>query len=131
MIERCPCCNARLKQAAVCTRCHADLNTVINSEKSAQFWLSQSIEYLINNKMEQSSFAINLSLRFKRTKVATTFHSFLIHQQCKNILDLLAQTQLLSAKKALYHVRVLIPHNKQLQQLDAFTNYLLTRNNGG
>lgn len=128
MIERCPCCNARLKQAIICPRCRADLNTLIKSEKSAQFWLTQSVQYLIENKIGQSSFAINLSLRLKRTKMAITFRDFLIHQQCKNILDLLAQTQLLSAKKALYHARELMPYNKQLQQLDAFTNYLLIKN---
>jgi hypothetical protein len=128
MTERCPCCNARLKQAVSCPRCRADLSAIIQAEKSAEFWLSQAMQHLIDDKTEQSSVAINHSLRLKKTKVATVFREFIIHRQCTIILGLLSQTQVLSAKGKLYHARFLTPYSKKLQQLDSFTDFLLVRN---
>ncbi len=125
MRERCPCCNARLKQAATCPRCRADLTAVIHSEKSAALWLDQAMRHLSDNEIEKSSLAINRSLRLKETKLALAFRGFLIHQQCRAILDLLSETQVLSAKGRLYHVRLLMPYSRQLQHLNAFTDYLL------
>jgi len=127
MIERCPCCNARLKQSITCSRCQADLNNLINCEKSAQYWLSLAIQSLLEHKIEQSSLAINQSLALNTTKAAMVFRHFLIYQQSHAVIDLLTQSQLLSAKKTLYNVRMLIPKSKQLQQLDNFIDYLLVK----
>lgn len=125
MIDRCPCCNARLKEAVSCPRCQADLNGMIAAEKSAELWLSKAIENLLDSNTEQSIAAINRSLQLKKTAMAEQLRGFLIQQQCKNILDLLAQAQIIPAKKALYQARSLMPYSQQLQILDTFANYKL------
>ena len=127
-MDRCPCCNARLREAAICPRCKADLSAIINADKSAQFWLSKAIHCCLESKTEQSIAALDLSLCLKKTRMADVFRDFLIQQQCRGILDLLAKKQLLSAKQWLYSVRELLPHSKQLRKLDSFTDYLLVKN---
>jgi hypothetical protein len=127
-MERCPCCNARLSETILCPRCRADLNTVKGNEKAAQYWLSKAIQNLQESKTEQSINALDLSLRLKKTELALVFRDFLIHQQCQNILELLAQKRLLPAKQLLYKIHNLLPHSKSLQQLHIFTDYLLANN---
>ena len=127
-MERCPCCNARLGETTLCPRCKADLSSVIGNEKAAQYWLSKAIQNLQESKTEQSIDALGVSLRLKKTELALVFRDFLIRQQCQNILDLLAQKQVLPAKQQLYKMRNLLPHSKLLQQLHTFTDYLLVNN---
>jgi hypothetical protein len=127
-MERCPCCNARLGGAAQCPRCQADLGSMIAAEQSARFWLSKAMQHLQDNETGQSARAVALSLHLKKTGLALVFRDFLIHQQCQEILALLAQKQLLSAKQRLYSVRNLFPHSQLLQQLNAFTDHLLVQN---
>ena len=81
-MDRCPCCKARLKEAVICPRCKADLNTIINAGQSAQFWLSKAMHYCLEGKTEQSIAALNLSLNLKITRMADVFRDFLIQQQC-------------------------------------------------
>jgi len=127
-MERCPCCNARLGEALVCSRCKADLRTVISTENASQYWLSKAIQNWQVSKTEQSLDALNLSLHLKKTGLALVFHDFLIRQQCQDLLELLAQKQLQPAKQQLYKIRNLLPYSKQLQQLHTFTDYLLANN---
>lgn len=126
-MERCFYCNARLKGAVICPRCQADLSVVIRSEQVAQFWFSKTIQYWLENKTGQSLAALTLSLRFKKNQLTIVFHRFLIEQLCKEILDLLAQKQLLAAKQRLYTVCGLFPQSQQLQQLNRFADYLLLK----
>jgi len=123
-MERCPCCKARLGGSTLCPRCQADLANVIEAEQSARFWLAEAIHYWQENKIEQSLNASELSLRLKKTKLALVFRDFLIRQQCRDILDLLTQKQLLPAKQRLYSMRRLFPHYKLLQELHSFIDYL-------
>ena len=76
------------------------------------------------HNIEQSIHAISVSLGLKKTELALVLREFLIQQQCGDILDLLAQKQLLKAKQRLYSVRMLLPHSQQLQQLNTFADYL-------
>lgn len=126
-MERCPCCNARLAGATRCSRCQANLDTVINSEQAAQFWLSKAIQHWQKSKAEQSIDALGVSLQQKKTELGLVLRNFLIHQQCQEVLELLAQRQLLPAKQQLYKMRNLLPHSKLLQQLHTFTDYLLAK----
>jgi len=126
-MERCPCCNARLKTAVKCPRCQADLSSIISSEQSAQYWLSKAIQYWAGKEIEKSLAALKLSLQLKKTSLSIIFRDFIIQQQCQNILDLLAKHQLLAAKQLLYRTRLLIPISKQLKQLHIFTDYLLLK----
>jgi hypothetical protein len=127
-MERCPCCNARLGGAARCPRCQADLSHMMAAEQAARFWLAKAIQYWQDNEAGQSVSALELSLRLKKTGLALVFRDFLIRQQCQDVLDLLAQKQLLPAKQRLYSLRNWLPHSQLLQQLNAFTDYLLVQN---
>lgn len=127
-MDRCPCCNARLREVAICPRCKADLSEIINAGQAAKFWLSKAIHYCLESKTEQSIAALNLSLSLKIIRMADVFRDFLIQQQCREILELLAKKQFLAAKQQLYRVREFLPHSKQLRKLDGFTDYLLLRN---
>ena len=126
-MERCPCCNARLRERKICSRCKADLSVLISAEQAAEFWFAKAIQYHLADNIELSIVAIGDSLRLKKTQIALTFREFLIQQQCRDILDLLAQKQLIVAKQKLYSVRKLLPYSKQLQQLNSFNDYLLAQ----
>lgn len=126
-MERCPCCNARLKETIKCPRCQADLSNIIGSERSAQLWLSRAIQLWVERKTEQSLAALEISISLKKIKLAIVFRDFLIQKQYRDILDLLAQKQLLVAKRQLYRVRLLHAYSRQLQQLNRFTDYLLAK----
>ncbi len=127
-MDRCPCCNARLRDVSVCPRCKADLGAIINAGQSAQFWLSKAIHNCLESKTEQSIAALELSLCLKKTRMAEVFRDFLIQRHCREILNLLAKKQLLPAKQKLFSVRVLLPHSKQLRKLDGYTDFLLVNN---
>jgi len=124
-MDRCPCCNARRREHTVCSRCKADLKIIISIEKTAEYWFSQAIELNLSGNIEHCITAINHSLHLKKTTIAVNFQQFLIQQQCQYIIDLLAQKQQLLAKQHLYRLRMLFPHSNQLQQLNAFSDYLL------
>ncbi len=124
-MERCPCCNARLRGAMLCRRCQADLSAVIGARQTAQFWLSQSIEYWQNNEEEQSIDALMIALHLKKSPLAQAFRDFLSQRLCQAILEQLAKKQILAAKQRLYRIRKLLPYSEHLQQLQAFTDYLL------
>lgn len=124
-MERCPCCNARLSGAAQCPRCQADLGRIIEAGQSSRFWLAEAIRYWRENETGRSVSALELSLRLKKTGLALVFREFLIRRLCREILDLLAQKQLLPAKRRLHSARILLPHSQLLQQLNGFIDYLL------
>jgi len=126
-MERCPCCNARLKEAVICPRCRADLSAVIGSEQAAEKYLAKAIQRWAEGEGEQSIRALVFALNLKKTQVAMVFRDFLIQQYYLEVLELLAQKHLLSANQRLYHARLLLPYSPQLQQLRIFTGYLLAK----
>lgn len=125
MIKRCPCCHAQIKLVSACSRCGADLNKVFKVERFSQHYLAKAVQFLLNDEIEQSCRAINQSLQLKKTQLALVFRLFLIEQQSQFVLNLLASAQPLQAKQRLYRLQTLMPYSKKLQQLDAFSNYLL------
>jgi len=127
-MRRCPCCNARLREQIQCSRCKADLSRLNSTEQAAQFWLVTAIQSCLSGRIVQSIAAITLSLNLKKTHIAIVFREFLIQQQCQEVLDLLAQQQLLPARQRLYQVRHLFAHSQQLQQIRDFSDYLLAQN---
>jgi hypothetical protein len=126
-MERCPCCNARLGGVVRCPRCKADLGSVIGTEQAAQYWLSRAIKFWGENEDEQSIGALEVSQHLKKSELAHIFRDFLIQQLCQDVLEKLAQNQLLVAKLQLYRIRNLLPYSKQLQELQLFTDYLLVK----
>jgi len=126
-MERCPCCNARLKEAVICPRCRADLSAVIGSEQAAEKYLAKAIQHWAEGEGEQSIQTLVFTLSLKKTQVAMVFRDFLIQQYYLEVLELLAQKYLLTANQRLYHARLLLPYSPQLQRLRMFTDYLLVK----
>ncbi len=126
-MERCPCCNARLKEAVICPRCRADLSAVIGSEQAAEQYLTQAIQYWAQKEAEQSIAALMAALSLKKTRLTLLFRDYLIQQFYLDVLELLTQKHLLSANQRLYCARQLLSFSPQLQQLRTFTDYLLAK----
>ena len=126
-MQRCPSCNARLKDRIICSRCKADLSALMNSELAAQQWIHKALEFYINEEIEQSIAAITLSVNIHKSHLTFALREFMIDRQCRAILDLLAEKQVLEAKNRLYIARMLLPYSKLLQQLNAFADYLLVK----
>lgn len=124
-MQRCPCCNARLRDTPLCPRCRANLSGVIGTEKSAEFWLYKAIQYRKENNIEKCLDALCFSLGLKKTSLAIQMNDFLIQQSCQDVLELLEKKQIITAKQQLYKMRRLFPHSGQLQQLNSFADYLL------
>ncbi len=124
-MQRCFCCNARLKGVTTCPRCQADLSRVIATEKSAEYWLYKAIQRWNEGGVEQCLEALDFSLGLKKTALACAFRDYLIQYQCRLILDLLARKEILEAKKNLYQLRLLLPQSEHLQHLNRFSDYLL------
>lgn len=124
-MERCPCCHAQFKALVICPRCRTDLSVLNRSEHMAKLWFTKAIHDWLDNETEKSLAALDLSLHLKKTRAAVTFQEFIIQQQCQYIIGLLTQKQLLSAKQCLYKMRHHFSFNRQLQQLNLFTDYLL------
>ena len=124
-MERCCCCNARLKGQQQCRRCQADLSQVIETERMARYRLGKAIQFKQDNQWTQSIAAVSYSLQLKKTPLAIQFRQFLIQQLCRDTLNLLTENQLLSAKRLLNQGKYLVLQTPQLQQLNNFTDYLL------
>lgn len=123
MIERCPCCNAQLKSASICPRCEADLSHILKIESCSQQQLFTAMQLFFDGDIEQSSARVNKALWLKKTQEASLFREFLVTQQTKKVVALLADSQLLMAKKSLYAVRQLTPYSKKLQKLELLVDY--------
>ncbi len=126
-MERCPVCQARIRNLETCPRCKADLKTIIQSEENAKYWLAKTIQYLHNNEIESAINALENSLWINKTPLGIMLRQFLIQQQIRKILKLLQQKNLTAAKKQMYLIRYLVPYSSQLEQLRDFLDYLQTR----
>ncbi|NOQ16275.1 MAG: hypothetical protein GQ581_04380 [Methyloprofundus sp.] len=126
-MERCPCCNARLRERIVCARCQADLSVLVNLAQAAEAWLSTAMDCLAAGEFEQSISALEFSLTLNKTQLAFVFRDFMVEQQTRKILNLLAEKQILAAKQVLYAMRGLFPYSAGLQKLNTFNDYLLLK----
>ena len=126
-MQRCPCCNARLRGAVVCPRCQADLRAGIAAGQAAGYWLGRAIEFWQMSNHEAGLHALQRSLWLKKTHPALKFRDFLITWCCRKVLALLLQNDLHAAKQLLYECRSLFPLSAQLRQLQAFSDFLLVK----
>ncbi|NOQ63756.1 MAG: hypothetical protein GQ582_04525 [Methyloprofundus sp.] len=126
-MQRCPCCKARLRDSLICARCKADLSSLADSEQAAAEWLERALAAYLERDFEQSIHAVAISLQLKKTDLALSLRGFIAEQQSVLIVELLAEQRLLAAKKRLYEVRNLLPVSQQLQQLNAFSDCLLSQ----
>jgi len=126
-MERCPCCNARLKGTQFCPRCQADLGSVLGSEQLARHWLSKAFQFWLADEPQMAILALAKSTCIKQTPLALVFRDFIIRQQCENVLVLLEKKAYTQAKESLSLLRDLNPDNKFLTQLYGFTRFLLVK----
>ena len=89
-MQRCPCCNARLRGAAVCPRCQADLRAGIAAGQAARWWLGRAVQHWQSGSREQALQALQRSLRLEKAPLALHFRNFLIAQCRDELLGLLA-----------------------------------------
>jgi hypothetical protein len=98
------------------------------AEQCASSYLQQAFRHWLLNETDACINDLRVSLRLKASGLALLFQDFLIQQQAQLIVDLLAQKQVLAAKKQLFIIRLLLPQSSLLRQLQAFADYLLAQN---
>lgn len=76
-MERCPTCQARLKDAPVCPRCKTDLSQPLSIQAQADAWLRRAIALLAAGDERAALVAVETSLRLKREALAVLLRGFL------------------------------------------------------
>lgn len=122
-MERCPCCNARLRAAPLCPRCQTDLSLTENAEQAAKQCLDSALQHWRNNEVEHCLKALKQSHDLKQSPLTQALFDFILDRQCDEILRLLAQQQTISAKQKIYPLLHLFPHHKLIRQLNDFIDY--------
>ena len=79
-MERCPVCQARLRQDPVCPRCRADLSKLLAIETEADVWLRQAFADLAEGREAQAKHAVEASLRLKHGLLASRLRIFLVQR---------------------------------------------------
>jgi len=77
-MERCPTCQARLRQDPVCPRCKTDLSRLMAIESAASAWLNRSVVLLATGDEALALQAVEESLRLKREPLALLVQGFLL-----------------------------------------------------
>ena len=77
-MERCPTCQARLRQDPVCPRCKTDLSRLMAIEADAAAWLKRSVALLATGDEALALQAVEASLRLKREPFALLVQGFLL-----------------------------------------------------
>jgi hypothetical protein len=78
-MERCPTCQARLKQDPICPRCRTDLSWLFRIESQAAARLRQAIGLLAAGEEAQALAVVEASLRLQRTPIGMALHGYLTH----------------------------------------------------
>ena len=124
-MPRCPCCKARLPETGLCSRCGTDLKLALAAEQAGKIQLVEAINLCLTGQIMPSLDALKHSLLLNSTPLGLGLFEFLIAKQCQQILELLAQKQIVTAKQQLYILRSKLPRNELLEQLQTFSDYLL------
>jgi hypothetical protein len=128
-MDRCPCCKARLPETSLCNRCGTDLSLSFAAERAAQTQLAKAVNLALAGQTLPSLDALQQSLLLDATPLGLRLLEFLIAKQYQQILELLAQKQIITAKQQLHALKTRQPRNELLEQLQGFSDYLLMRQN--
>lgn len=126
-MERCPCCKARLAGAEVCPRCQADLGAAVSAGHHARYWLAQAVRFWAEHEPQLAMLALLKALRLKQTLSGQVFCDFIIREQGREVLALLAENQSAEAERLLGLLRELQPGNELFKQLQGFAGYLAAK----
>lgn len=135
-MQRCPCCNARLKEAVHCPRCKADLQEIIQVQKLAKIWYQKAIACYLNNEVQLCLDALTRSLQLRHSESALLFRAFVLKRQKKTSvlaeLQQIAQEVLMLSTKLLKRLKdKLTPRVNPVQHAykDAKTNKVACQQN--
>ncbi|WP_341326190.1 hypothetical protein [Methylotuvimicrobium sp. KM2] len=126
-MKRCPCCNARLKDAPSCSRCGADLSRILRCEQLAKQWLGLSLQTLESGHATIAAHAVKRSLSYRQTPEAGIFREFLIRHQYSALYDSLARQDWPSARQTISNLHVLQGDNEALSRFQEFIDHLSAR----
>jgi len=79
-MERCPNCQARLKEATVCPRCKTDLTRLLAIEAEAAVYLRRALALLAEGDEARALQALQASLRLKREPLGLLLRGFLFRK---------------------------------------------------
>lgn len=80
-MQRCPCCNARLKETVNCPRCKADLQAIVRARHLADRWYQKAIEHYLNDELQGCIDALTQSLQLRHSDSALLFRAFVRERQ--------------------------------------------------
>lgn len=79
-MERCPTCQARLREDPVCARCRTDLSLPLAAEAQACAKLHQAVALLGAGDAAAARQALEESLQLKRSPLALLLRGFLAYR---------------------------------------------------
>lgn len=130
-MQRCPACDARLKDLSQCSRCGADLSRIMRCERLAEAWLSVSLQALQANRADVAVPAICRSLSFRQMPAAKLLKGFLIQHQYRALYESLGLQSWQDAGDIVDRLRILQGDNETLQRFDELLGYLSAQANNG
>lgn len=80
-MERCPTCQAKLRDTPVCPRCKTDLTRLASIEAEAAVRLRAAVALLAAGEEAQAAQAVEASLRLKREPLGQLLRAFLSRQR--------------------------------------------------
>jgi Tfp pilus assembly protein PilF len=80
-MERCPTCQARLREEPVCARCRTDLSLPLAAEAQAYAKLHRAVARLGEGDTTAAREALEESLRLKRSPLAVALRGFLASRE--------------------------------------------------
>ncbi|MCX7111084.1 MAG: hypothetical protein NTX45_13355 [Proteobacteria bacterium] len=90
-MERCPTCQARIRDASVCPRCRTSLTKLLAIESDATAWLRQAVGRLAVGEEALALVAVENSLRLKREPLALLLRGFLLQRGQRDAWETLGQ----------------------------------------
>jgi hypothetical protein len=93
-------------------------------DRYAQHWLAHAVRFWGEHEPRLAMLALLKSLRLKQTVSAQAFCDFMIREQGREVLALLAENKLTDAERLLCLLRELQPGNELFKQLQGFACYL-------
>jgi hypothetical protein len=77
MIDRCPICKARLKDATICPRCSTDLTLPVQIAKQADWFLKRAMAALAEGHLKRARQRVKQVIFLKPTPLARTLLNFI------------------------------------------------------
>ncbi len=127
-MQRCSCCKARLAESAQCPRCGTDLSRSRAAAAWAKIRLTEAIVYSQTDETGRCLEALQQSLLLQANPLARQLLDFFVERESREIVQLLAQKQILPARRKLQVLKNRLPKHELIRQLHAYADYLSLNN---